>query len=633
MLFGRIIDDGGTEITERGFYWSTDEAVNIQTSGKIVVETDTVSFSVILYGLDDNTTYYVRAFATNSKGTVTGEVTSFTTQAEELTGTFTDARDNKIYSWVKIGTQVWMAGNLAYLPAVSPSSTGSETARHYYVYDYEGTNVAAAKATTNYSTFGVLYNWPAAMDATASSSADPSGVQGVCPAGWHLPSDAEWTKLENYLIANGFNFDGTTTGNKLAKAMSATTNWDASTANGAPGNNLNSNNSSGFSALPAGARMDEGYFYYLKGTGLFWSATQDNTTRAFKRYIFSFHPAVNKYWDYKSRGLSVRCVKNESASSGNQPPVVPGNQVPANNASGISVTPSLTWQGSDPDGDPVTYDVYLDTSNPPAALVAGNLAATSFTVQEALQGSTDYYWKVVAKDNKGNTSQSPVWKFTTAASGLITGIFSDARDGKSYNWVQIGTQIWMAENLAYLPAVSPASAGSASAAHYYVYGYTGTDVATAKATANYKTYGVLYNWTAAKPACPAGWHLPAHTEWTQLANYLSDNGYNYDGTTGGEGNKIAKALAAITAWNTTTVAGAVGNDLSANNKSGFSALPGGYRLDTGGFFQTKITGFWWSSTESSATKAYDWSLIYSSPSLLRGDVDYKFGFSIRCVKD
>jgi uncharacterized protein (TIGR02145 family) len=632
-LFGQITDNGGTAIIEKGFYWSSEDSIPGTASNIITVKSGTSYFDTILTGLNSNTTYYVKAFATNSKGTASGNVTSFKTTQEELTGTFVDTRDNKNYGWAKIGSQVWMSQNLAYLPAVSPPATGSETAKHYYVYGYEGTNVASAKATANYITYGVLYNWPAAMNNATSSDANPSGVQGVCPSGWHMPSDTEWIQLENYLIANGFNFDGTTVGNKIAKSLSAKTNWDTSTANGAPGNNLSANNSTGFSALPAGARMDEGYFWYLNENGIFWSSMQDNTSQAFKRYIFSFHPALNKYWDYKSRGLSVRCIMDESNITVNQPPQNPSDPNPVNNILGVSLTPTLSWQGSDPDGDPLTYDLYLGTSSTPSTLIIGNLTDISYTLSATLQGSTDYYWKVVAKDNNGNSTSSPVWKFTTTASQIITGVFSDIRDSKSYNWVQIGTQIWMSENLAYLPAVSPASTGSTSAAHYYVYNYTGTDVATAKATENYNTYGVLYNWTAAKTACPAGWHLATYAEWTQLGSYLSDNGYNYDGTTGGEGNKIAKSLAAKVLWNTHTSIGVIGNDLSANNRSGFTALPGGYRLNSSSFSYIKISGFWWTSTESSGTKAFNSSMMFSSPSLMKGDNDLAFGFSVRCVKD
>ncbi len=84
--------------------------------------------------------------------------------------------------------------------------------------------------------------------------------------------DAEWTKLENYLIANGYNYDGTTTGNKIAKSMAATTYWNSYANAGAIGNILPANNSSGFSALPGGYRGNEGSFFNIGNTGVWWSS-------------------------------------------------------------------------------------------------------------------------------------------------------------------------------------------------------------------------------------------------------------------------------------------------------------------------------------------------------------------------
>jgi uncharacterized protein (TIGR02145 family) len=86
------------------------------------------------------------------------------------------------------------------------------------------------------------------------------------------------------------------------------------------------------------------------------------------------------------------------------------------------------------------------------------------------------------------------------------GTFTDTRDGHEYKTIQIGTQTWMAENLAYLPTTTPITTWSNTEPCYYVY--------------DYAKYGVLYNWTAALTACPTGWHLPSDAEWTVLLNYL-----------------------------------------------------------------------------------------------------------------
>ncbi len=119
------------------------------------------------------------------------------------TGTFIDIRDGQEYKSVNIGSQIWMAENLRYLPEVSPSSEPEfvfppssdtlSTEKFYYVYDYQGTNISKAKATDIYIACGVLYNFEAAKTA--------------CMCGWHLPSDEEWKTLEKYLGMNSSESD------------------------------------------------------------------------------------------------------------------------------------------------------------------------------------------------------------------------------------------------------------------------------------------------------------------------------------------------------------------------------------------------------------------------------------------
>lgn len=117
-----------------------------------------------------------------------------------VNGTLLDERDNRSYTTATIGTQTWMTQNLAYLPSVNPNSDGSTTEKRYYVFGYNGTNVAEARATSNCKTYGVLYNFPAALDRSPGSNAVPPGVKGICPAGWHLPSDEEWKNWKGTLV-------------------------------------------------------------------------------------------------------------------------------------------------------------------------------------------------------------------------------------------------------------------------------------------------------------------------------------------------------------------------------------------------------------------------------------------------
>jgi uncharacterized protein (TIGR02145 family) len=212
-----------------------------------------------------------------------------------------------------------------------------------------------------------------------------------------------------------------------------------------------------------------------------------------------------------------------------------------------------------------------------------------------------------------------------------SGTFSDSRDGTKYNWVRLGDQIWMAEDLAYLPAVYDVHDGSEDTgkendSFYYVSGYNGTDVSAAKATENYQTYGVLYNGYAATTACPDGWHLPTDEEWKQLEKYLgmADDQIiltnEWRGTD--EGGKLKES--GTTHWDTPNT--------GATNESGFYALPGGYRM-TSSFEGLGGNEIWWTSTTTTATSAYDRSVRYDLSTIFRSSTNYLVGKSVRCIKD
>lgn len=207
---------------------------------------------------------------------------------------FTDSRDGNHYKVIKIGNQIWMAENLKYLPSVVGPGTGSNTTPYYYLYDYNGTEVGAAKSTSNYATYGVLYNWPAAMGGSLSGSSNPNKVQGVCPTGWHLPSDAEWIELIDFL--GGVDVAG----GKLKET--GTTHWLSP--------NVDATNETGFTALPGGIRHFEGYFLNLGCVGNWWTTTEESETSAWCRIIVMDTGHAGEWYEPKEIGASVRCVKD-----------------------------------------------------------------------------------------------------------------------------------------------------------------------------------------------------------------------------------------------------------------------------------------------------------------------------------
>ena len=288
---GNILTDGGAPITARGVCWS--KSLTPTISDNITIESDGIyNFESTLNGLAANTVYYVRAYATNSNGTSYGVTMSFSTHSLDSAGLYVDLRDGNVYKYVTIGDQVWLAENLRYLPSVSHPATGSVDSQHFYVYDYYGASVSAAKALFNYSTFGVLYNWAAAMDGEFPSSATPSGVQGVCPTGWHLPSDGEWKQLI-------FNLgDSSIAANKLKD----TTFWSYPYHVGY--------NETGFSALPGGMRIQGDTFLFMYNSGSWWSATEFYSDYRWFRYMLSGNSEVYRSYENKEVGFSVRCVRD-----------------------------------------------------------------------------------------------------------------------------------------------------------------------------------------------------------------------------------------------------------------------------------------------------------------------------------
>jgi uncharacterized protein (TIGR02145 family) len=305
---GFIADAGGAPVTERGICWSTTPLPTI-ADGTSAAGDGTGEFSTQLSGLSPATTYYARAYATNAVGTAYGNMVSFTTGVDdfECGETFVDVRDGKVYTSLQMGNQCWMGENLKWLPEVSPHMAGSNTEPRYYVHGYTGTSVEVAMEQSTYITYGVLYNWTAAMGGAPTSDAVPSGVQGACPAGWHLPSDAEWNLLEVHLgmdpvDALGSNYRGTNEASKMAGSFGLWTNGQL--------RNDPEFGTSGLNFRPGGARLPNATYIALNGGARWWSSTQLNVGNVHIR-LFSFvNSRVARNSLEKSSGFSVRCVKD-----------------------------------------------------------------------------------------------------------------------------------------------------------------------------------------------------------------------------------------------------------------------------------------------------------------------------------
>ena len=515
--------------------------------------------------------------------------------------------DGNNYKVVKIGTQTWMAENLkttkyndgTAIPLITDySAWGSASSTPAYCW-YNN------DATTYKNMYGALYNWYAVNTAK------------LAPTGWHVPSDDEWITLENYLLTNGYNYDGTTLANRIAKSLAATTDWYSSTYTGSIGNNLTRNNTSGFTALPGNHRHDSGAFGSMGTDGYWWSSSEGNTTDAWYRNLYYINDNLDRYYWTKSEGYSVRCVRDLPASM-------------ITSAASMVSTNSATSGGNvtdDGGGNITSRGVCWSTSPSPTIALSTKTTETGTTglftsLISGLYANTTYYVRAYAINSSGIVLYGEDISFKTF-SGTVNDI-----EGNIYNTVTIGTQVWMVENLKTtkykdgiaIPLVTENTTWAALSTPAYCWNKN-------DATSYKETYGALYNWHTINTGklAPTGWHIPTFDEWETLKYYVSTN----LGKSGSE----AKALAATTNWTTNTFVGSIGNDMSKNNSSGFSALPGGTRQEDGTFQNVGGVGIWWSSTLYFESNAAYFYLLYDNFYLFTYHYLQSRGYSVRCVRD
>ncbi len=280
---GNITSAGGGTITARGICWGT--APNPTTAGnKTTNGTDIGTFTGNITGLTDGTTYYYRAYATNSAGTTYGQELSFITPVTDIEG--------NLYKTAVIGTKVWMAENLKVTKFNDNTDiTLASTDVDWIVLAGPGYCWYSNDPDYNKPVYGALYNWHAANSAN------------ICPTGWHVATDAEYNALETSLGLAQADVDiwgwrGTDHGSKMKSA----TGWNAGE---------NGTNTSGFTALPGGYRYySDGEYNGQNSIGYFWTATEHDTDRGWYRRLDGNSAAVYKASTDKRAGKSIRCVKN-----------------------------------------------------------------------------------------------------------------------------------------------------------------------------------------------------------------------------------------------------------------------------------------------------------------------------------
>ena len=205
-------------------------------------------------------------------------------------------------------------------------------------------------------------------------------------------------------------------------------------------------------------------------------------------------------------------------------------------------------------------------------------------------------------------------------------------DGNIYHTISIGTQIWMVENLKVIHYRNGDPITNITDNQQWFNLSTPAYCDYENTPGNSMIYGRIYNFFAVadnRNIAPEGWHVPTDAEWTILTDYLTINGYGYEGS----GPDIAKSMASISGWNSFPDAGATGNDQASNNSSGFSALPGGGRFTSGGFFDIGESCYLWSSIAADPLSGWSRGINYNGSACGRGYYGKVRGLSVRCISN
>ena len=514
-------------------------------------------------------------------------------------GTSPVSYSGKIYNTVLIGNQCWLRENLN-LGTLIPS--GQEMANNGIIEKYCNYN-----SETYCSQYGGLYQWNELMNYTSSSNSNPSGRQGICPAGWHLPSDPEWCQLETWVdptvVCANSGLRGTDAGGKLKEALYA--NWNSP--------NTGATNSSGFTGLPGGFRMNDGTISGVNTYGIFWTTTELSSSDSWFRGLNYNAASANRNTMSKTNGYAARCLKDCTPAS--------------SPASGTHTSASLqiTWNWNAVPG--ATGYKWNTTNNLATAVDMGT--ATS-KIQTGLQCETVYVSFVWAYNACGY-SAGTYMQDTTASCFLCGQSFWDMRDGTEYPTIQIGSQCWMAKNLNTGTMIFSVNQSNNGTIEKYCY---------LNLEANCNTYGAIYQWnelmnytspsssnpSGRKGICPDGWHMPSDAEWCQMNSFLDPTvNCTLTNTTGTDiGGKLKET--GTSHWNAPNT--------GATNASGYTALPGGFKDPVGSYLNRSTNAYFWTSTNSTLSGTFfAYSLGHTSAQIQKGAFGSIEGLSGRCVRD
>lgn len=522
--------------------------------------------------------------------------------------------EGQAYNTVKIGDQCWFRENLNVGAMIISDQGGQLQTDNDIIEKYCYENISI-----NCDTYGGLYEWTEAMQ-----YGTVEGVQGICPAGWHIPSDNEWKIMEGtvdsqYGVGNSeWDFQGWRgydAGGKIKSLGTIQENdglWEEP--------NEGATNESGFTALPGNIRyFENGWFPSVGIEGDFWTSSQYDLDHAWLRYLSYEWKDVYRTPDDKNNGLSVRCLKDcwpdpTQSNAGPDQINVPGTSTALAGNSPTYGT-GLWVIVSGVDGTVVT------SSSPTSEFqgIAGNEYTLSWIINTVCNSSVD-------------TVQI---SFASAMGQPCPGIPTVEYEGQVYNTVQIGDQCWLKENLNVGTRINSTHGGfqQTNSGMIEKYCFDNNE-------ANCDVYGGLYEWPeamqnvtteGAQGICPAGFHIPTDNEWKILEGTIDCqfpvgdpewDGTGYRGFDAGGNLKES----GTTHW--------ISPNTGATNSSGFTGLPGGYRHHLNGDFHgiADQTTFWSSSQINMFYSLYR-DLDALDATVYRDSWNKDSGYSVRCLKD
>ncbi len=691
---GTITSDGGATITANGVCWST-SANPSTTDSKTIDGNTTGQFVSSISGLTTGTTYHVRAYATNSVGTAYGADMSFSTSgqapscltqsatnitatAATLNGTVNpnylstmvtfEYGTTTTYGSTATSAQSPVTGNSITNVSADISSLTSNTTYHFrakavnsvgttYGSDMTFTTLAGAPTLTTTVISGVTTTTASSGGNITSDGGSAVTSRGVC-----------WGTSSGATVSSSHTSDGTGSGTFTSSLTGLTANttyyvraYATNSVGTAYGNEVTfktnqiviptltttaATSITSSSAISGGNITSDGGGS-VTARGVCWSTTSNptisnnktsdgNGSGTFTSNISGLAPVTTYH---------IRAYATNSAGTGYGNDLtfttLPGAPTLTTIPISIITTTTASSGGNiiSNGGSAITSNgVCWSTLSGPTIsgshtsdVTGGGTFTSSLT---GLTSGTTYYVRSYATNSEGTAYGNEI-TFTTQTTGTVSDI-----EGNVYKTITIGAQTWFAENLKVtkfndgtsIPNVTDGSIWYATTTPAYC--WYNDDII------NKNIYGALYIWYTVNPSsnggknvCPVGWHVPTDAEWDTLELYLTNNGFGY----GGSGDEIAKALAETSGWNNSDTEGAVGNDQSTNNLSGFSALPGGGRManNNNNIFSTDVgvDGNWWCAPVNNEGTNWARQISWFTGIVIRGYQYKYFGLSIRCTKD